>query len=285
MRFLPYLACLLLPLSTVAVADSAVVTTEHVRAELVAQAPDGVVGGKSIWLGLAIEHAPHWHSYWKNPGDAGLPTTLSWDLPAGVQAGDIQWPTPRQLPVGPLTNYGYEGRLLLPVKVTIPEGFATKTLDVKLRAKWLVCEEICIPESGEFSLRVPANAATVSHAALFATTWASLPTTPGQVRATTRVEGQSLAVEISELPSAYRQKTLQFFAETAGVIDHAAPIKQHWDGARWIAQVALSAQRSESPSEMYAVLTAPGQPAGIRVRLTIGTWPNVTDALPLSTNP
>ncbi|WP_354675267.1 protein-disulfide reductase DsbD domain-containing protein [Cupriavidus alkaliphilus] len=68
-----------------------------------------------MWLGLSIQHQPHWHTYWKNPGDSGLATTLSWQLPDGVRAGDIEWPTPQQLPVGPLMNYGYEGQVLLPV--------------------------------------------------------------------------------------------------------------------------------------------------------------------------
>ncbi|HEY6087700.1 MAG TPA: protein-disulfide reductase DsbD domain-containing protein, partial [Burkholderiaceae bacterium] len=73
-------------------AATAVVTTEQVRAELVAHAPEGIAPGKPFWLGLQIEHQPHWHTYWKNPGDSGLPTTLSWQLPAGVTAGDIDWP-------------------------------------------------------------------------------------------------------------------------------------------------------------------------------------------------
>ena len=62
-------------------APTATVVTEHVRAELVAHAPQGIAPGAEVWLGLAIEHAPGWHTYWKNPGDSGLPTTLAWQLP------------------------------------------------------------------------------------------------------------------------------------------------------------------------------------------------------------
>jgi DsbC/DsbD-like thiol-disulfide interchange protein len=58
----------------------------------VAHAPEGVAAGKPLWLGLLIAHQPHWHTYWKNPGDSGLPTTLQWTLPAGTQAGDIRGP-------------------------------------------------------------------------------------------------------------------------------------------------------------------------------------------------
>ena len=121
---------------------SAVVTTEQVRAELVAHAPQGVGRGKPIWLGLQIEHQPHWHTYWKNPGDSGLPTTMAWLLPSGVTAGDIAWPTPKKIPVGTLINYGYEGTLLLPVPVTVSPAFVGNALDVKLSAQWLVCKEL-----------------------------------------------------------------------------------------------------------------------------------------------
>ena len=125
-------------------APGSIVTTPQVKAELVAHAPQGVAPGQPLWLGLKLQHAPHWHTYWKNPGDSGLPTTLQWTLPAGVQAADIQWPTPQKLPIGPLMNYGYEGTLLLPVAVTVPAGFKAETLDVTLRAEWLVCKEVCI---------------------------------------------------------------------------------------------------------------------------------------------
>ena len=69
-----------------------------------------------------------WHTYWKNPGDSGLATSLSWTLPAGFAAGEIVWPTPQQLPVGPLMNFGYEGTLLLPVPVTVPADFKGASL-------------------------------------------------------------------------------------------------------------------------------------------------------------
>ena len=152
------LACTLtalLPLS--ASAQGAVVSTPQVRAELVAHAPQGLAEGREVQLGLLIEHQPKWHTYWKNPGDSGLPTRLTWDLPAGVTVSEVQWPTPRQLPLGPLMNFGYEGRLLLPVSLNLPKGFAAQQLEVKLQAEWLVCREVCIPESGDFSLTLPSQ--------------------------------------------------------------------------------------------------------------------------------
>lgn len=270
-----------LPFSVLA--QPSVVTTDYVRAELVAHAPDGVAPGKAMWLGLSIQHQPLWHSYWTNPGDSGLPTRLYWNLPSGVQAGDIQWPTPKQLPLGPLMNYGYDDKVLLPVPLTIPEGFSESMLDVKLKAEWLVCKHICVPESGEFSLRVPAQAATAGHAALFADARARLPQTLESARGVARIEAQSLVVEVSGLRPGSVGQALQFFPETAGVINPAATIEQRWAEGRWLAKVPLMAHRSASPADMHAVLVAAGQPAGMRVRLDIaGPWPVAAETTALT---
>lgn len=148
-----------------------IVNTEQVRAELLVHAPQGVQAGQTFWLGLQIEHQPHWHTYWQNPGDSGLPTRLQWQLPAGLQAGDIAWPLPKKIPIGTLANYGYEGRLLLAVPVTVAAGFqfpATGGLPLQLRAEWLVCRQECIPQEGRFSLNLASGAAQTPHAALFA---------------------------------------------------------------------------------------------------------------------
>jgi len=255
-------------------APGAVVTTPQVRAELVAHAPDGVTAGKPLWLALKIDHQPHWHTYWKNPGDSGLPTTLQWTLPAGAVAGDIQWPTPGRLPIGPLMNYGYEGTLLLPVAVTVPAGFNAETLAVKLRAEWLVCKDVCIPESGEFELQLPAQAATAGHAALFEATRAALPQPVTGALASAAVEGQALVVRVAGLPTAWLGKTLGFLPETTGVIHNAAVPASSWKDGVWTARVALDPQRSESPSAMPVVLTTAAQPAGLQVQIAVTTpWP------------
>jgi DsbC/DsbD-like thiol-disulfide interchange protein len=77
-----------------------VVTTPQVRAELVAHAPEGVLPGKPLWLGLKIEHQPHWHTYWKNPGDSGLPTTLNFTCPKGCRPGRCNGPRRHACPPG-----------------------------------------------------------------------------------------------------------------------------------------------------------------------------------------
>jgi thiol:disulfide interchange protein len=135
------------------------VRTAHVTAELVARST-GVQPGQALQVGLRLQHVPHWHTYWRNPGDSGLPTTLTWTLPAGAQAGSIDWPAPRRIPIGPLVNYGYEGDLLLPLRFTAPaDAQPGSTLQLKAEANWLVCNDVCIPESATLSLAVPVLAA------------------------------------------------------------------------------------------------------------------------------
>ena len=252
-------------------AQASVVTTEHVRAELVAHAPDGLAPGKKAWLGLLIEHRPEWHTYWKNPGDSGLATTLAWALPAGVSAGEIAWPAPKKLPVGPLVNYGYEGRLLLPVPITVDEAAAGRGVDVALRADWLVCREVCIPESGEFRLRVPAGTSVAAWAAAFEQVLARVPTPLAAGAARASVRGAALALQVDGLPAAWRGQPVELFAGNAGVIDHAAQPTQRWEGGRLVLQVPLSAQRSESPPAMEAVLAQGGMAVQASFAVT-GGW-------------
>ena len=260
-------------LPSLAAAQPAELTTEHVRAELLAYAPEGVAPGKPVWLALAIHHQPHWHTYWRNPGDSGLPTSLSWQLNDGAVAGDIAWPTPQALRVGPLMNHGYEGTVLLPVPVTIPAGFKARDLLVKLQAEWLACKDVCVPESGELALKIPARAVTATHARRFEDALSRVPQELVSVQGRATIERRALKVEVDGLPPGLRGRELRFFAEMGGVVEHAAVIEQRWDAARWTARIPLSSQRSESPAAMHAVLVAAGQPTGIRVQLTIiGSW-------------
>jgi len=148
-----------------------VARTDHVTAELVAER-SAVQPGGSLQIGLRLSHIPLWHTYWRNPGDSGLPTSIDWQLPAGASVGEIEWPAPRRLPIGPLVNYGYEGELLLPMRLTAPADARPGT-DLRLRAKahWLVCHDVCIPESATLELLLPVVAAGTTPGA---TAWTPL---------------------------------------------------------------------------------------------------------------
>ncbi len=135
--------------------SSGVARTEHVTAELVAER-DAVQPGQSLQIGLRLQHSPGWHTYWRNPGDSGLPTAIDWQLPAGASMGDIEWPAPKRLPLGPLVNYGYEGELLLPLRFTAPaDAVPGQPLQLHAEVRWLVCKDVCIPENATLQLALP----------------------------------------------------------------------------------------------------------------------------------
>jgi thiol:disulfide interchange protein len=250
--------------------------TEQTTTELLAHAPEGVAPGKPLWLGLSIRHAPHWHTYWKNPGDSGLPTELKWTLPAGAQAGGIRWPAPHKLPFGPLVNYGYEGELLLPVQVTLPASLPEGPLTVKLDATWLVCKEQCIPEQGSYSVTLPRAQAVAADGARFEAALAAEPR-PLPARVQAKVDGTALALQVTGLPEAWRGQKVAYLAADAGVIDHAQPEVSEWAGDTLRLRVPLSPQRAESPAELGAVLRAGEQAGALQFQLT-GGWNPATDA-------
>lgn len=152
----------------------------QLQAGLVAEVPT-VTAGKPIRVGLRLLHDPHWHTYWRNPGDSGLPTRIDWELPPGWTVGPIAWPTPRRIAVGPLANYGYEGEVLLPMTL-VPAGPmpATGEITLRARASWLVCKDVCIPGDAHLALVLRVATAQTDtprppETSLFAATDALLP--------------------------------------------------------------------------------------------------------------
>jgi thiol:disulfide interchange protein len=268
-----------------------VVTTERARAELMAHAPQGVTASKddkitpnTVWVGLQLAHQPEWHTYWKNSGDSGLPTQLTWTLPVGVLAGDIAWPAPKKIRIGNLMNYGYEGTVLLAVPLTITPDFKPSLLSselaVKLKAQWLICKKECIPEEGEFALSLPTKGSTAINSAAFEAAWKAQPVALTQANSA-GVKDTSLNVSIAGLPAALQGKTLDIFAETADVIETAATPSQAWQGDVLTANIPLSSQRSQSPTVMPLVLKSGDQAWRTEVAIQ-GAWPQVAAAAAVS---
>jgi thiol:disulfide interchange protein DsbD len=118
----------------------------HTQAQLLLSA-DTAKPGDTVWAGMDLQMEPGWHTYWKNPGEAGMATKIEWQLPPGVTAGDIQWPLPDKFPPAEVTTYGYSNEVMLLVPLTIetnsnlPEG----QMDLKAKVSWLECKEECIP--------------------------------------------------------------------------------------------------------------------------------------------
>jgi thiol:disulfide interchange protein DsbD len=257
---------------------SAIVQTDQVRAELVAHAPDGLGPNKSVWLGLKISHQPQWHTYWKNPGDSGLPTTLQWTLPQGMQAGEIAWPAPDLIKVGSMGNYGYGDTVLLPVPVVIAKTFQpADAAPIHLTASWLVCRQECIPQEANFVLRLPVRGSTAAHGSEFETAFATAPKSLSD-GAQARVDAKGIALTVPGLPTGWQGKSLQIFPESANIADPStSPQTQSWEGAVWKAVLPLSSQREVAPGEFPLVLAL--EKHSVRTVATVsGNWPALPGA-------
>ncbi len=167
----------------VAPARAAPVASAHATTELAAETA-GAAPGSTLWVAVVQTLDKGWHTYWRNPGDAGEATALRWTLPTGWRAGEIIWPTPKRLPVGPIMNYGYEGKVVLPVPLQVP--LSAKPGDkatLSAIVDYLVCAEVCVPGIATVSLAVPvvggAPATDPAFGPLIAETLAAAPKPAG----------------------------------------------------------------------------------------------------------
>jgi thiol:disulfide interchange protein DsbD len=201
-----------------------------VHARLVAEQASVAPGG-TVTVALEERIVDGWHTYWKNPGDAGAPTAIAWTLPPGWTAGPIQWPVPKRLPVGPLMDYGYEGKLWLLTRLTVPaDARPGETVTLRAAASWLVCKNICVPEEAALTLDVKVGAAKPDAAVAgdFAAARALLPVaSPWKLNysiGSGGALGQNLDLYVAA-PSlaAAHPRTVDFFPGRTGLIRNAAP--------------------------------------------------------------
>ena len=204
---------------------AAPVRTQHVEAELVSERT-AFVPGQATTVALRLKMADGWHTYWRNPGDSGLPTTLAWKLPAGVTAGDIQWPAPHALPAGPLVNFGYEGEVLLLTDVKVAADVRPgDTLTLAAKAEWLVCRETCIPEEAQLELALPVADRADPYpqwGQAIAATRAALPAPAPGWLAAARGDGQKVIVTLTAPAGAAAPAGVHFFPFDEGRIEPSA---------------------------------------------------------------
>ncbi len=188
-------------------ADKSSVAWDHsIEVELLAETAT-LVPGETAWLGIRLDPAAHWHTYWKMGGDSGEPTSLNdWQAPEGTEIGQLQWPAPYWLPFydTDLVNFGYEAEVVLPVPVTIPANYQGESVELSTLAYWNVCDQICIPGEQRLSITLPvADSAELDAgtAAYFANAREQLPERDHSIQSLIAVAGErvSLGFEAEEL--------------------------------------------------------------------------------------
>lgn len=205
------------------IAQTDIVETGNATTRLIAE-KTAIAPGETTWFALGQQLREGWHVYWKNPGDSGLPLELNWRLPEGYSAGSVIYPTPERIPVGPLANFGHHGAPVFLVPISAPAG-ATGSVAIGVDATWLICEEVCIPESASLQLTLPVGGGAAidsRHADLFAAGRAAAPAPfAGKAVLTAYDDGLILSAR----PEAGVSEAIEaiFFPEEEGLIEPAAP--------------------------------------------------------------
>ena len=192
--------------------------------------------GRSITIGLRLKMDDHWHTYWKNPGDAGMATRLEWDLPQGFAPGSIQWPYPQSFKLGDLIGFGYGGEVLLPVRIQVPESLDHKRVKLAARARWLACnDKQCVMGRAQLNLDLPVSSDKPTRdtrwQALFAKARQEIPRTPESL-----VRAHWLGETVNQIQlrvGGYQQEDSQiveatFYPIDGDMIDYGAPQLFKW---------------------------------------------------------
>jgi DsbC/DsbD-like thiol-disulfide interchange protein/cytochrome c biogenesis protein CcdA len=242
----------------------ALAEAKGITPSLVAEGP--APPGGEVEMAIRMIPAPGWHGYWQNPGDAGLPMEVKWQLPPGYSAGPLRYPVPGRLTVAGLMNYVYERDYAVLVRLRVPAG-AKGTVPVRAEARWLACtDKICVPEQGELALDLPVGGGSPERAQFDA--WRRALPQPLASIAKFAVDGDKLKVAIP-LPASVAVKDPYVFALTDGPVDYEAPQQFRRSGDTLVAELK---RKGAAPRDFAGVLAlADGR--GLEFRAVPGAVP------------
>jgi thiol:disulfide interchange protein len=234
------------------------VPTDLVKASLVGE-PAAIRPGEAFTVGIRMVMRPHWHVYWRNPGDSGLAPEVAWNLPPGFTAGAIQWPVPSRIPVSQLMNFGYENEAVLLAEVTPPATLpAGKPVTLQAKLTYLVCERECVPGSADLRLTLPLAQAGTSTGAnpgalmLFEAARAALPV-PALWPVRYGAENGRLQVHIAA--TGLQASSVAYFPYAETAIENAAPQVARSDADGLTIDLARGDSTEAAPATLPGVLT------------------------------
>ena len=207
--------------------------TDRIEAELVPMSAWAAPGSTAV---VAVKQTiqPGWHTYWRNPGDSGGATVLTWSLPQGVRAGEIVWPVPERQRLAGLMNYGYSGEVYLAVPIEVPATARAGTvLPLTVEASFFVCSaELCVPEDLTLRLALPIREGAAPldrrHGEAITAVLEKAPR-PAGIEARIAAEDGALILGAAGGPLAGRNPgPSYFFPFEKGVVDHAAVQTGTW---------------------------------------------------------
>ena len=231
------------------------IAAQHLTAELLA---DPVIRpGAEAHLGLSLKLEPGWHVYWLYPGDSGQAPEVSWVPQQGVSPGPMQFPAPSRLPLGPLTDYGYEGAVVFPFALATNTSLPTGPRLLQAHVRWLVCREVCLP--GRAFLGVKLNASdtipATTHPLIAAALQAEPEATPQTFAITAGATRSSLELTID---SGQRETSAEFYPLDDALLRNAAPQVVEPDAHGLRLRLERADASDTLPTELKGVLRLSG---------------------------
>ena len=255
-RLLILLALLLAP---------ALAQARGIDPELVAEGP--AVRGGEVELAIVMRTKPGWHGYWLNPGDAGLPMAVQWQLPPGFSVGELRYPVPTRLTIAGLMNYVYKRDYAILTRLKVPPN-ASGAVPIRASATWLACtDKVCVPEQGEFSLDLPTGGDATMDARF--NEWRRALPRPLASPARFQLDGDVLRLGIP-LPRGVRVDEPYFFPAADGPVDYAGKQRFRRKGDLLIAELP---RHKGEPQALPGVL-ALGSDRGLEILAVPGAVPD-----------
>ena len=254
-RLLILLALLLLP---------SLVEARGIEPELVAEGP--ARPGGEVDVAIHMRTNPGWHGYWLNPGDAGLPMDVQWQLPRGFSAGPLRYPVPSRLTVADLMNYVYEHDYAVLVRLKVPAD-ARGTVPIRADAHWLACtDKICVPEQGQLALDLPVGSGSPNRAQF--DEWRRALPRPLATVGRFEASGDTIHVAVP-LPASVRVGQPYLFPITDKVVDYEAKQGFRRSGDMLIAEL----KRTGATPAQFAGVLALGDGRGLEFHAVPGAVP------------
>jgi len=224
--------------------------SEPVSVQLVAE-ENAIQPGHPFWVGVELSMDKGWDTYWKNPGDAGFPTQVDWQLPKGFTAGPILWPFPEKFENESLVAFGYTDKVVLLTQITPPKNLpADQQIHLKAEVSWLACKDACVPGNASLDIALPVTdgqpTLNETAKALFTNARKALPQQEGNVSIQTQADQIVLSMQSAQFADT---DELLFIPDASDVVDYTAPQKIQKEGD----QVTLNVKRAQADAKQDAV--------------------------------
>lgn len=243
---------------------------DPVDAELVSE-QQTIEPGKSFWVSVTFKIEDHWHTYWRNPGSSGLPTTINWTLPKGVTASGIHWATPQWIDSSGLVSLAYEHEVAHLVEISVDESFSEKTLQLSANVDWLVCTDVgelagCYPGNAKVTLSLPVSQAKIdnNNAAFFKKAREQLPKIDDEWQLLASRNNSTLKIFLVKSDSQKKYENITFFPHQE-VFKLEAKQKLSFENDVYVIETTLADTASPQLAEISGDIMLEGKSIAVSV--------------------